>query len=735
MNLSLLTDDEKLTLRSLGGYFDSAEIVIVHWPAETGLQKTAYGWCDVMGDEVYRQKVTDWLAGTPFEVRFASAKREEAYHKIKKTSAIGDDLIQMKWTDLDDSLKKPMLNSLGAKVEFFLFIPAIGRGVPYFTGHLLTPSKLDYEIEVNVGAGFLSGHLYAPRRVKGVASCQFVFGGRFRDLAEVQRHACEYDRHLGGPNGLLDSEGNPFTSCPLTEGGCTERWGDTTRIGGFNVISQSTLVGNGDHTTVSTTISNAIRLASVRLGVPYGTGRANELQLLAGRKETNPSPDHQDAGTLIGVYQLGEGEVTSITECEAMGRQRPAGTLIRTGTHRQASVSITPGFGNYSHTALFRLDLNPIDPRFITPEQRTAKCKFVGKKDIRVYSGDGSFTEQYTENRASCLYDFLASKRYGTCIDWANFPLEDILRLQAASDRIITFVDDQGHTRSCAWSTFNQLVQGGKAQDIISAWCEFGRFTLPFDFNGQTRILPLELPPLNNEVPVFTDDQTDENRNIIWRTGQSTVQPAFKGPQEIVSEVFLTINDQQIDWSPRQIHFVNAALQDKVAQNYGLSWQPPPTANISGYGITNESEAVRAGMLWRDVGPFNRGGIENPFTVSFVAMGPKIETLELHQFKVIELRSAVIDRLFAAGLARESSGRKFTHFQVESFERLSNQEVNVEVTALPIDYLTAMETTLPPGEGGGGGGGGGGGDDGGGHDGLKDGNDLDFGSGFPPILS
>lgn len=101
--------------------------------------------------------------------------------------------------------------------------------------------------------GLRSPRLLLPNRPP-VSNCTFYFGGEL-SAAELVGNACDYDRRVGGSRSTPNS-GQPWTVCEHTKDACTRIVGDLESYGGDETVIDSTLIGAGEHKTVSTTVGN-----------------------------------------------------------------------------------------------------------------------------------------------------------------------------------------------------------------------------------------------------------------------------------------------------------------------------------------------------------------------------------------------------------------------------------------------------------------------------------------------
>lgn len=562
----------------------------------------------------------------------------------------------------------------GVRVEFFYFFPEIDGGLPvsWFTGHLRTPDRVSLAtVEITAATGFRSANLLLPNRPHA-QNCTFYFGGELT-TEQLVGNPCDYDRHLSGSVGTLDGS-DPWTFCEHTSEACLRILGDKLAYGGDETVTESTLIGSGEKKTVSTTVGNETRLKDPKR-VIYGERKVRALHLLAYAKELNPSSKHQDKGTLRTLFEVSEGRVQSISNVRVRDGV-PQGLITKTGSQRQSATIFSPSVGNYNRTAHFQANLNPIDPRPIQVSDIFAECDVVGRDEIKVYSNPTTFVQQYTNNRSWCLLDLLTNNWYGHRIDPDRYDIDDFIYLAGKN------------------STFNCDVQGTRsAQQQIYDICLAGLYYLPFNYNGVTRILPVEtVDTSDDDVPTFTD--VGPNRNILYtQDGLSRIDVRYKDDDAIPNSVILTFEDAEHDNIERPLLFEDWQQQYRAGKIYGDNTKRKVEQTYAAYGTTNLDEAVTLGTFLRDGGPFGFGGIQNNLEVDIAVSAVDADALNLHETKVIKI---VSDRLDGY---KDPLGNPFEFFIIKSLRRTPDLDLIVTCQALfngssaSCDYVTWTNET------------------------------------------
>lgn len=667
--LSILTSGQAAEIVAAESSLAVIEIVRIYWPSPEGTKN--YAFWDPREDPVYASSDFEtWLDGDPLIVAFDPGEDgKRPFHEIPRTSAIGDDVIRMRFANFDRDFEELAYKHRGGvKVEVFHYLPQLSSGaglaVSWFVGHLKTSDNaaLDW-VEVDVAAGFRSPDLLCPSR-NNSDQCGFTFGGEL-NAEQIVGNPCHYDRHLGGSIGNLDG-GDPFTSCGFTKTDCIARLGGVgatplSFYGGHDATVDSTQIGGGDHKTTSTTAGSSTD-AVVPKRVIYGRRKVKSLRLLDFAKEFNPSSDHQDKGTIRTLYEIGEGPIESVDDVKVNGSDLPRpdglGLETRLGTRGQSATTFSPSVLNYSHTAHFRGDLNPIDPRGQQPKNFDTECIVEGRNTVRIYTDDTTYTEDYTNNRAWCLFDLVRNTWYGLREDPSRHEMDDFIYLATKG------------------STFNADVQGTRtAQQQITDICSSARWFLPFIHNGKTRWLTQETYDLDDaDIPLFTD--TGANRNIL-KDGRDVprISVSYRDDDEIPNELILLVEDEDKNYLERPFRFPDTDQQRRAGQKYQDNSLRVVQDRQIAFGITNTAEANSLGFNLLDFGPFLNGGIRNNLTVTFVIPRFIPEAIDLHENKVIKIESSILD------IYEDLDGDSFTHFIVKSLTQTPDAELIVAAQA------------------------------------------------------
>lgn len=657
------------------GTLKVAELVKISWPSTDNPK--VYSWWNCLADSVYTTPLNAWLGSVPLIPGFIAQDeiRAECFHNITRTAALSDDSVQMRFVNYGRVFEELCYKWRGGvKVEIFYFFPTIANdatgtaysAVSWFVGHLRKADRANEDfVDVTVRSGVRSSHVMVPSRIQG-SNCQWYFGGDSATL--IPDNPCDYDKHTGGTRGT-----GVFTSCnhTLNQGtnNCLTIMGDSLSYGGDDYVTESTLIGRGDHKTRSSTIGNEIRLENVP--VAYGRFHPKQLHLKRYAKEYSPGEDTQDDGTIRTVFAVSEGPIQSITGVKVMDRDLPRtdglGLEVRLGTQQQSPTTYSTDMLNLNRTAHFRGDVNPIDPTGVQAQDILGECIVEGRNTINIYAADGTYTQGYTTNRADCMAELiLDDKQFGYRMDKARLHLADIVYLRALN------------------SQFNAYVQQRTIQQLIEDICMGGvgggspGWFRPFWYNGKWRILPIE----NSDLTLSDIPQIKGNfgsaRNVIIdpQTKLARLTPDYRDNDEIANSYTVTILDAQHGNIERPITFNADTDQYTEGSRYGDNSKRRDPKTVAGFGLTTEAEARVLGEFLVKMGPFCTGGLLNNCSVTFTICAVSSIGLNLHENKLVKLPTASNDRLEHY---LDSAGNPFEYFMVTRMAR--NSRLELEVTA------------------------------------------------------
>jgi hypothetical protein len=659
------------------------EVVAVHWPQPTG---TVY-YASTQYDDLFRG-----LPFAPVEARLRYDK-EEPFCEVLLAEGISDEEVDLALWDADGVISDLLhAHGAGLRVEIFYHFPDIDWTPSLWWGHLQQPEEAGEDwCETKAEQGFRSSMLPCPRRAHYV-SCQALYPPEANlTQAEIDEGDCPVNAHLpGGTIGNTDpSTGKVYAKCARTRPDCIKIIGDALSF-------------LADDTVVETIINNQTKGGAL---FPESRGNATNLKkpkrVIAGTRvvrdcevlEYTPqlNTKHPDEGFVRAQIEIGEGRIRSMVECKVND------TLIgfqhlntRNGARRQPATNFSPNASNHSGTAHFFAVYGPVNPSGYGPNNLRGSAKVEGCDDVRVYTSETEFAEEWTDSRAWWLCNVLRHKRWGYGLDVARFWIEkDFIPLHAWTRENTSFTAKDGTVFTGPRTLYNAELNDRTIQQVVNDICLAGRFGLPFQFDGKLRVVPLKKLTADElaAAQVFTDcDDFGFERNIVRDDGKkSTLTRSFVSDRELPNRVVVTFDDAEhgnverplsLDDTTQQLlagrAFVDTT-QRVVEKKYALGGSA---------GVTRLGEAGRLMNLLLDLGPFDEGGLRNNLRINFVTW--YAFTLGLHKYKVIRV------------LSRQLTRYGFEYFRIRSLKRLGNLKVEISAQAYPVDYYEQMEAEAAP---------------------------------------
>lgn len=675
----LVTAEQLEKLRGLyrrGERIRACELVAVRWPAPDGTRHYACAPFDRMpnfhpladrGLSIDDLRVQGYFIDLPF------------------TSEVNDDSIPLELLD-DEREVTRLLRTHGAghQVEVYYYFPQINALVSLWWGHLRPPREGGQAVlKLSAASGFRSLRRSVPSRILYTGACQAVYPvGVLTTQAEIDEGACPVNLHIGGAVGLPDpATGQPYPTCPQdSRAECAKRIGDDLSFYAADTVVESIV----NHQTKGPALLARSQGNETNLKEPlprvYGERWLRDLQVSALIKQFNTR--HPDKGFVRVQVPGCEGRIKSMTQCSVnevtVGFEH---LNVRLGALRQARTGFSPTASNLSGTAHFFAVHGQVDPAPLSASNLRGKCKVEGAADVRVYTSETEFTEQYTTLRSWCLLDLYRSPRFGMGKKLSRFEIEeDWMTLAAWDAQTVKYKRADGTVHTVPRSNFSAHLVGRPSADQIRDICLFGRYGLPFRHNGKVRQVALKKEAIDDSIPVFTDEGPGANIQITKEGSQlfwSQIDPA-----ELVNQIVLTFEDRAHNNIERPLTFNDRPAQKAAAAalgDTGLHVVPKP---YSAVGITDEGEAIRWAWMCLALGEFDEGGLKNNLRVRFVA--PFFEVLNLRRYQLIKVVSRKID------------GFGFEYFRVMDRRRRGDLFYEIIAQAYPADYYEEMEDVGNP---------------------------------------
>lgn len=621
------------------------------------------------------------------------------FFEIETDASLGDEEIDLEIWDAGGSFTDLVYaNGEGTRAEVYLWFPAVELFLAVWQGHLRTSDDADaFYWRGRIASGFRSPDLPSPRRAHW-RECQAVFGGLLAAQEEIDSNDCPYDRHLGGIVGALDpATGQPFARCPRkTLANCTERGVDplvhlshqsqvVTVLNGQTKGPQLYSISRGNESN----LKDAVR-------VVMGERRVRDMTVLAFRRDYNTrTPAH---GWFDAIYEACEGPILGFRDVIVSGQ--PAQAIhyaYRRGGRGENPINAALTTHGYSGTAILRYNYGWVDPASVSPENMRAEAVVSGLSNIRVYSDEHTFTEEFTKNRAWQIARIITDKRWGYGLDYRRIDIKAFLALAAWSSDFVSFTDPDGTVYPHQRALSDVELVERSVQQQIEDMCLAGRFSRPFIFQGKLSIVPLRAATDAElaAAPVFTDE--GDNRNIIVDDdGLSTLKRSQKSDLDIPNRVEATFHDRGDNWQESVAPPAEDISQQlNAGRVLGDTSRRVVTKKYNFLGVTDKGHAVKLsyGILY--FGEFDEGGILNNLKIKFNIWF--MDALELYETRIIKVQSSQLARY------------GFEYFRIIKKSRAGNLHVGIEAQAYNHEAMLALETIVDPPLGGGDGGGGGGG--------------------------
>lgn len=629
---------------------------------------------------------------------------------------IGDDTLNLEFIDTDLEMSRLFeLHPEGARVELLVYIAEIDQELTLWWGRLSPPKQIqDGILSASAIFGYGSSQGFLPRRYMSSTDCDALYPPEHPEMTldDIARNDCPVNAHLpGGTIGGIDpATGAVYSSCPhnsRTE--CRKRVnleaeaaGDALSYLAFDVIESTETVDQSKGAdTLAKTRGNESNL-NVPCSVVFGERDITGLPVLTYQIQTNNKKPAD--GTVSCIFPVSDSSVVSITVPEindvpvtvAPGTNKNQFTA-NLGTPRQPRLFLTgqTKAQNYNRVAHFRgLIFGAFGGK--SGGDFRGGCHVVGNDEILRWTGSDAGTYGYSTNRAECLYWLQTNKRAGDGESGDVYVDDDWTELAARCNDTVGYSDANGNHFTGTRSTFNAIVEARKTQDVIRDICLFGRFTVPFSFEGRKRILLLK-DEIIADVPTFRDSGSGQNIEP-GALGLPSIRISKTQPYETINRVTIWFEDEEFDYTRRPLRFNDKRLQRARGVALNDKSQQILEKQYTAFGVTKFGEAVRLGNMLLDLGEFDSGGARNNLRVEFSVRAFDADVLGLHPYKVIRVVSrwlAPYNELTAEG---ENSGNPVQYFRILTLQRSADARMRIVAQQYNRTYYESLEdaTQVPP---------------------------------------
>lgn len=245
------------------------------------------------------------------------------------------------------------------------------------------------------------------------------------------------------------------------------------------------------------------------------TNQGRALRVIAGRRHVSdldllgfvvePNTRHPDQGSCKCLFAVSEGHNRSVTNGKINDQTiAPEHSNYRNGGKRQVATSFSPNVLNHSGTALF-LGVAQGDFTKATADDLKSECDVEGLDEVRVYTDEETFTEEYTAERGWWLLHCLRNRRWGYGLSASRAHIPDFIEIGAWFKEIVSVKDKDGTVFTGQRSQFHAELIGRSTQQQIEDICRSGRLSIPFPHRGKERVVPLRRATELFSPVVFTD--------------------------------------------------------------------------------------------------------------------------------------------------------------------------------------------------------------------------------------
>lgn len=674
--------DELKALRAAGQPIGQVfELVKVSWPSPDG-------------DIYYSVIQTDEVASvappvSPIETRLIPDGSPDWFLPVQLDATIGDEEVDLAFWDGDGVISDLLVDhGEGIKVELFYWFPEVELLLPVWHGHLRQEDEAEIDVcQIKAVQGFRSSDAKMPRRAH-YKECQAIWGGNLATQAEIDEHDCPWNLHL--PGGTVGEPGSDLL------GPCKRRNRDDCIL----------YLGNNanfmlSHATQTITVANdqthGPRLYSTSQGnetnlkeavrVVMGERRLHEMTVLAFARDLNNNDPEN--GFFRALYEAVEGPIDAfrfprITVSSVTQDADPFHYSERLGVTGQTPAQTILTEHSYSGTAHFRYTFGWVDPANISPGDASASAVVRGLNNIRIYTDEETYTEEWTDNRAWHIMRMLTDKRWGFGYDYDRLDIPSFIEAACWCANVVQFVDFNGDEFDHIRSLSHLELAERKVQQQIEDVCMAGRLSRPFLFNGKIHIVPLrEMTEAElSATPVFTDEGDtpniihDEIEDNVFKTTLKRSRISDLDLPNRIECTFDPTDQDNLEQPVRPVEDIDAQLAaGRVVGDHSRK------INVKKYplpGVVVEAQAIKMAWSLLDVGPFDEGGLQNNLELKFKIWF--LDALDLFPTKVIKLESSQITRY------------GFDYFRVKNIKRLGDLHVELTVQAYNEEWYETFET-------------------------------------------
>jgi hypothetical protein len=670
-----------------------AEVTAFYFPAPDGTQVyAAAGYDQLPGYEGLRAALISRLGTDGTILVKLIPTSNTPFSQLPRTAAVADDSADFTLSDLDGEISRLVTTyGEGVRAEVFGYWPTVDLLLSLWRGLTKVPKEMSAEqVKLSCSTGIRNPSLNIPRR-SHATSCLFIFGALLNSQEEIDYHkGCPYNAHLGGSVGVPG-----FVSCPRAQvSDCTTRLVTKNYWPGFDVRPDPIANYVRGRNIPASAVGNASNLADP-VRVVIGSRYVKALPLLEYRNEVNTA--HPDKGFGAGLFEVCEGPIRSLWNFYINGVFITSEHLnFRYGREGESPTFFSPNVNPFARTAQA---YGRVQGSFNENQAAslTGAINAEGLSNIRAYTDEASYTEQYTTNRLWAILECLANPRWGLGNHYSRYDIPSAIYAAQKCDEVVSMHDPNGNLFTGPRSTCNVELTGRSITQQIGDLCVAGRIGIPFEFQGKDVFVPLVKEDLTDpQIPTFTDEGSD--RNIIYDGSKSSLTWSQASDSELPNQWTVNFDDASNGGVETHLIFADQRQQLRAGRAYGDSSIRVVNKDQPAFGVNNFSEAARLGNLLLYLGPLDQGGVASNWRVKFTTW--YAESLFVQMYKPIRVLNAKMQRLillYFTQLAADNpnlsyfAGQPYEYFRVMKITRKGDLKVDIEAQVYPQDYYERIE--------------------------------------------
>lgn len=596
--------------------------------------------------------------------------------------------IEITLADIDGDIKAKFKAYGPPLVDIYRYYPQVDYNRNIWFGQLLSPkiSGERYKQTCMMTNGKRSKERFLPGGTMPV-ECPNQWAGDLDTLDKVLTSKCPVTIHLdGGTFGNLNpATSEPYIACFKDDASCTARTGNATRYSGGVTLDAAVTVTDNQPGNLARSKGNET-LRNKPKTWHFGTKWFRGPDLIMSAKEFNPGDPGE--GYIRTLWRGGEGVIQSVTSIEIDGKLIGLEHInVRLGEIGQPVTSYQGITENFSGTWVVFARIGPLNPSGVDVKSLSFKALVAGNAKVAVFTDETTFARRFSDDRVWALLEAYTNQGPGLGYEHGQFHINDYWKPASAWTRkettmTLNLPDGETKTFVGVRSKFNAALEGRPAVDQIKDICSAGRLSVPYQINGKLAISPFRQfteEELEDAV-VFTDH--GPNQNIIF-TGPEAVQFSHTPENELINEVMLTYEDGSNYDLARPIRASDRDAQARASALLGnTAFEVVGPRQMSGLGIRENAEAVKALYFYLWFGDFETGGTKNNCFVNFIVPFEWSYKVPRYSCFKLDLVTAYRTDINPNTITEEvPAGVPFEYFRVLGYKAIDKDHVVVNAVA------------------------------------------------------